>query len=172
MIAPGTLGYGLNANQTESGLFSTGLVRPENRRDILTRLGIMLDGAYREEVRPVEMYKFQQQYLTTPGAGGAALPGLYCYNFCLNTSPFNLQPSGAMNLSKYSKIELEFTTVTPIPDPTASFLVICDPEAGVQIGTNKSTYQMYDYTFNFLVVEERYNVLSFIGGNAALMNAR
>jgi len=172
IIHPGTLGYGLNANETESGLFSTGQVRPENRRDILTRLGILLDGAYREESRPMEMYKFQQQYLMSQGAGHATLPGLYTYNFCLNTSPFNLQPSGAMNMSKYSKIELEFTTVTPIADPNSSFLVICDPEAGVQIGVDKSTYQLYDYTFNLLVIEERYNVLSFIGGNAALMNAR
>lgn len=171
-VDPGTLGYGLNASGTESGLFSTGIVHPENRRDILTRLGIMLDGTYREEVRPMEMFKYQQQYLTSQGAGCAALPGLYCYNFCLNTSPFNLQPSGAMNLSKYSKIELEFTTITPPADPTASFLVICDPEAGVQIGVDKAPYQVYDYTFNLMVIEERYNVLSFIGGNAALMNAR
>jgi hypothetical protein len=77
-----------------------------------------------------------------------------------------------MNLSKYSKIELEFTTITPPADPTASFLVICDPEAGVQIGVDKAPYQVYDYTFNLMVIEERYNVLSFIGGNAALMNAR
>ena len=171
-VEPGTLGYGLNASGVESGLFGTGKARPENRKDILTRLGIMLDGAYREELRPMELYKYQQQYLMSRGAGHASLPGLYCYNFCLNTSPFQLQPSGAMNLSKYSKIELEFTTVTPTPDPTATFLVICDPETGVQIGVNKSPYQIYDYTFNFLVIEERYNVLSFIGGNAALMNAR
>ena len=171
-VAAGTLGYGLNASGTESGLFGTGEARAENRRDILTRLGILLDGTYREEVRPMEMFKYQQQYLISAGPGCATLPGLYCYNFCLNTSPFNLQPSGAMNLSKYSKIELEFTTLTPPPDPNASYVVICDPEAGVQIGVDKSTYQLYDYTFNLLVIEERYNVLSFIGGNAALMNAR
>ena len=171
-VEAATLGYGLNANGTESGIFSTGIARSENRRDILVRLGIMLDGAYREELRPVEMYKWQQQYLMTPGAGSAALPGMYCYNFCLSTTPFSLQPSGAMNLSKYSKIELEFTTVTPPADPNSTYLVICDPEAGVQLGTDKSAYQLYDYNFNLMVIEERYNVLTFVGGNAALMNAR
>jgi hypothetical protein len=171
-IAPNTLGYGLNASGVESGLFGTGAAHAENKRDILLRLGIMLDGTYREETRPMEMYKYQQQFKQSQGAGFATLPGLYCYNFCLNTSPFLLQPSGAMNLSKYSKIELEFTTVTPTPDPNANFLVICDPELGVQLGVDKAPYQLYDYTFNLLVIEERYNVLSFMGGNAALMNAR
>lgn len=171
-VAEGTLGYGLNPSGTETGYFSTGTLHTENQRDILVRLGIMLDGSYREESRSMEMYKYQQQYLTSPGAGGSSLQGMYSYNFSLNTSPFNLQPSGAMNLSKYSKIEFEFTTITPPPDPTASFLVICDAEAGVQIGIDKSPYQIYEYSFNLLVIEERYNVLSFIGGNAGLMNAR
>ena len=180
LVPAGRLGYGLNVNRdgsgnlygTESGLFTSGIQRPENQRDILLRLGILLDGTYREETRSVEMYKFQQQYLYSPGAGSVDLPGLYCYNFCLNTSPFQLQPSGAMNLSKYSKVELEFVTITPPADPGATFTVICDPEAGVQIGVDKSTYQLYEYTYNLLVVEERYNVLTFVGGNAALMNAR
>jgi len=171
-VDPGTLGYGLNADGTESGLFSTGQFQSENRSEILMRLGILLDGAYREELRAMEMYKYQQQYIITGGAGCATLPGLYCYNFCLDTSPLNMQPSGAMNLSKYSKIEFEFRTITPTASPTASFTVICDPEAGVQIGVDKSPFQLYEYNFNLIVIEERYNVLSFIGGNAALMNAR
>jgi hypothetical protein len=54
----------------------------------------------------------------------------------------------------------------------ANFVIICDPETGVPIATNKSTFQLYDYMFNFLVIEERYNVLTFTGGNAGLMSAR
>jgi hypothetical protein len=83
-----------------------------------------------------------------------------------------LQPSGAINLSKFSKIELEFTTITPPLDPTSSFLIICDPELNVQIGVNKSNYSIYQYGFNLYVLEERYNVLTFLGGNAGMMNAR
>ena len=83
-----------------------------------------------------------------------------------------MQPSGAVNLSKYSKIEIDFTTLEPTFDPNSSFRVVCDPETGGTIGTVKSTYQLYDYTYNLLVIEERFNVLKFLGGNAALMNAR
>jgi hypothetical protein len=76
-----------------------------------------------------------------------------------------------MNLSKYSKIELDFTTIQPLINPEASVFVICDPESGASLGTRK-TAQFYEYTYNLLVVEERYNVLTFVGGNASLMNAR
>jgi len=77
-----------------------------------------------------------------------------------------------MNLSKYSKVELDFTTIVPTQDPQSNFVVICDPETGTPIATNKSMFQLYDYMFNFLVIEERYNILTFTGGNAGLMSAR
>ena len=171
-VDAGTLGYGLNPSGYEKGLYSTGILHDENKRDILLRLGIMFDGIVREEERPAEMYLYEQQYRSSPGAGSAQLNGLYCYNFCLNTSPYNLQPSGAVNLSKYSKIELDFTTIVPTTDPMANFVIVCDPDTGQPIATNKSTFQLYDYMYNMLVIEERYNMLLFTGGNAGLMSAR
>ena len=107
-----------------------------------------------------------------PGYGSSNLSGLHCYNFCLNTSPFQLQPSGAINLSKYSKIEFEFTTITPPLDTDSEFFVICDIDNNQQIGVNKTMYKLYKYTYDLYVVEERYNVLTFLAGNAAMMNAR
>ena len=172
VIEPGQLGYGINPDGTETGLFGTGDFRYENQKDILLTLGIMFDGVMREEVRPANMFKYQQQYLHSNGFGATSLDGLYCYNFCLDTSPFQLQPSGVINLSNHSKIELEYTTFTPVLDSNASYIVICDPETGGQIGVNKPRFQLYQYTYNLLVIEERYNVLTFVGGNAAMMNAR
>jgi hypothetical protein len=171
-VAEGTLGYGLNPNGSETGLYSTGAAQPQNVKDIALTLGITMDGIVREEMRSVGIYKHQTQYLASPGFASSKLNGMLCYNFCLNTSPFVLQPSGAMNVSKYSKIELEYTTIAPVIDPNASFLQICDPELNTALGTVKTAAQMYDYTFNLLVIEERYNILTFMGGNAGLMNAR
>jgi hypothetical protein len=74
-------------------------------------------------------------------------------------------------LTKYSKIELEFVTITPMLNPLADYQVICDPIQG-QIGVNKAAVKMYMYYFDLLVIEERYNILKFVGGNAAMMNAR
>ena len=160
----------LDAN--EVALYETGPYATENQKDILQRLGILFDGSYREESKSGALYKYDYQYLSIPGQGQASLDGMYCYNFCLNTSPFVLQPSGAVNLTKFSVIELEFTTTTPPFNPELNVLTVCDPFLGQSIGTSKNLAKLYLYYYNMLVIEERYNVLSFVGGNAALMNAR
>ena len=118
------------------------------------------------------MYRYEQQYLTSQGGGFTSLDGMYTYNFCLKTDPFSVQPSGAINLSKYSKIEIEVNTITPTLNQSALYFPICDPLTGQSVGVTKSASSIYNYTFNVLVIEERYNILSFVGGNAALMNAR
>jgi len=153
-------------------LYMTGEYHPENQRHVLNTLGILIDGAIREEIRPYLVYSGEQQYLTIPGRGHLSLPGLYSYHFCLSTDPFNLQPSGAMNLSKYGKIEFEFTTNTPPINPEATYTVLCDPITGIPLETNKSVQQLYLYYYDLLVIEERYNILTFVGGNAGMMNAR
>ena len=160
----------MDANNRE--IYVTGPYATENQKDILQRLGILFDGTYREESKPGTLYKYDYQYLSIPGQGQVSLDGMYCYNFCLNTSPFVLQPSGAVNLSKFSSIELELTTITPPLNPELNVLTLCDPFLGQSIGTSKNVATLYMYYYNMLVIEERFNVLSFVGGNAALMNAR
>ena len=54
--------------------------------------------------------RFIEKYNRTTGG---AKDGLYCYNFCLNTSPFEYQPSGAVNAGRFKNIEFEFTTYLP-----------------------------------------------------------
>jgi hypothetical protein len=167
------IGYGLNpTTQLPTYYYGTGDYHPENQKSILVQFGITFDGTVREEVRSANIYMQDQQYLTSEGYGYTSLEGLYGYHFCLDTSPFQLQPSGAINLSKFSKIEFEFSTITPPIDPNSTFLVICDPDLNQQIGVNKSMYKLYEYGFNLYVLEERYNVLTFVSGNAAMMNAR
>jgi hypothetical protein len=83
----------------------------------------------------------------------------------------DLQPSGAINMSLYTTIELEIVTIVPPLDPLAQTLSICDPQTGNIIGINKPTWRIYDYNFNLVVFEERLNVVTFVGGNAGLMYA-
>ena len=132
-------------------------------------MGINMNGVYRENVLPSEVFDFIEQYARSNGSGKR---GLYCYNFCLNTSPFEYQPSGAMNLSRFKDINLEITTVTPITSlNNANFQVICDT-SGNPIGINKQNWRLYDYAFNMILFEERYNILSIIGGNCGMLYAR
>ena len=62
------------------------------------------------------------------------------YNFCLNTTPYDFQPSGAMNLSKFKNIELELTTYVPPFDISAQTFPI-SREADT-IGTNKKSWNI------------------------------
>ena len=163
-----TLGPGVNPTGLLSGLMITGDYTLENQKDILVALGILLDGQYRENIQPVGVFNYVEKYTRT---SGNAPTGLYCYNFCLNTSPYDLQPSGALNMNRFINIQMEFTTIVPPLDPLAQVLTVCDPETGDIIGINKSTWRIYDYNFNFYLFEERVNVVTFIGGNCGLMYA-
>jgi hypothetical protein len=165
---PPLLGPGLEPSGTLSGLYTTGVYNPQNIKEILVSLGILLDGQYRENMLPVGVYNFVEKYVRT---AGFAPSGLYCYNFCLDTDPFKNQPSGAMNMSRFTNIQLQFTTITPPADPYAQVLTICDPATGDIIGINKPTWRIYAYNYNLYVIEERFNMVSFVGGNASLLYA-
>jgi hypothetical protein len=165
---PATIGPGLNPGGHLTGLMITQDLNIQNIKNILVSLGILLDGQYRENIQPSGVYNYIEKYTRT---NGNAPSGIYCYNFCLNTSPLVLQPSGALNSNRFNLIEFEFNTILPTLDPNAQTLTICDPTTGNIIGINKPTWRIYDYNFNLVVLEERINVVTFVSGNAGLMYA-
>ena len=132
-------------------------------------MGIILNGEYRENLMVRGVYDYIEKYTRTKGF---AKDGIYCYNFCLNTSPFEYQPSGAINTSKFNNIELEINTYVPTIDQVNSnFDVICD-DNGEIIGMRKSNWRLYEYSYNLTLYEERYNVLSIVSGNCGMLYAR
>jgi hypothetical protein len=152
-----------------TGIYITGDYKAFNKKEILNTMGILLNGEYRENLLESGVYNYVEKYTRTDGS---APEGLYCYNFCLNTSPFEYQPSGAINMSKFKTIELEINTyVPPIDQVNSSFDIICDL-CGNPIGVRKSNWRLYEYNYNMTLFEERYNVLSFISGNAGMLYAR
>ena len=162
------IGPGVNTNGFLTGWMITGNANFENTKNILITMGILLDGIYRENIQPAGVYNYIEKYTRASGSG---INDVYLYNFCLNSSNLELQPSGAMNMSRFNNIELETVTITPPIDPNAQSLVICDPQSGNVIGINKPTWRIYDYNYNLVVYEERYNVVNFIGGNCGLLYA-
>jgi hypothetical protein len=166
--SPPFIGPGTNPDGTLTGLMITGIYNQQNLKNILISLGILLDGQYRENMLPAGVYNYIEKYTRTDGF---APDGLYCYNFCLDTSPYSLQPSGAMNMSRFTNVEFEFVTINPPVDPYAQVLTICNPETGEIIGVNKPTWRIYDYNYDLYVIEERVNMVIFVGGNAGLMYA-
>jgi len=167
-LVPVKIGPGVNPNGTLTGILINQTYNLQNERQILVALGILLDGFYRENIQPAGVYNYIEKYVRT---AGDAPEGLYCYNFCIHTNNADLQPSGAMNMSRYNQIQFEFTTIIPPLDPLAQSLTICDPESGTIIGINKPTWRIYDYNFDLHVFEERINMIHFIGGNVGLVYA-
>lgn len=163
------IGPYLHPNGTNTGLFISGNYSNDNHKEIMISMAVLLDGKYRENTLTSPVYDFIEKYTRTHGF---ATEGLYCYNFCLDTNPFSYQPSGALNLGKFKNIDLEFTTYVPqVTAAQSSFQVICDGNGGA-IGTTKSNWQLYEYNYNLVIFEERYNILSFIGGNCGMLYAR
>jgi hypothetical protein len=164
------IGPGINPKDKRlTGLHITGDFQSENERDILQALGISLNGKYRENLLDAGVYNYVEKYTRTRGS---AKPGIYCYNFCLNSDPFDLQPSGAINMSKFNQIELELATIYPPLDSAAEVKVICNPNTREIIGMNKPNVNIYLYSYDLHILEERYNVLTFVSGNCGLMYAR
>lgn len=152
----------------DTKIWLTGRYHEENQKDIMYKWSLILDGKYRENEFDAGVFNYIEKYVRT---SGNSPDGLYCYNFNLQTSPFDFQPSGAMNLSKFNNIEFEFKTYQPPLESNVQVLEICDGEGNI-IGINKPTWRIYDYNYDLTVLEERYNVLIFTSGTAALMYAR
>ncbi len=152
-----------------TGYYTSGIYSPANQKDILLSLGILLGGKYRENVMDAGIYQYVEPYRASLGV---SKNGLYSYNFSLNTDPYDFQPSGAINTSRFRDIQIEFTTYQPPLDPAAQFYTICDPDGGGIVGVNKSNWMIYNYNYDLTIHEERYNILTFIGGNCGLMYAR
>ena len=158
----------LNPDGSNTRVMITGDFNTDNRREILETVGILLNGEYREKTMVREIFDYVEKYTRTHGF---ATPGIYCYNFCLDTNPRMYQPSGAINMSKFTNVELEVSTYIPaVKENLGAFSTICDD--GQLIGFKKPTHQLYEYTYNLTIMEERYNILSFIGGTCGLMYAR
>ena len=150
-----------------SSLFVTPEFNNGNIKEIMTRMSILFDGKYRENEFESGVYKYIEKYKMSDGHSDN---GLYSYNFGLHTNPYDLQPSGAINLSKFNNIQLEFTTITPPLDPNASYKTICDINGAVIGTTNVDSIYLYDY--DLYMTEERYNMVRFISGQAGLIYAR
>jgi hypothetical protein len=167
-----TLGFGkgplLNPDESNTGIFISGVFNVENQKEILETMGILFNGEYRENVLTREVFDYVEKYTRTSGFTNK---GLYCYNFCLNTDPHEYQPSGAVNMSKFKSIELEVNTYVPQIDTiNSNYQVQCNVDGSVII--NAASWRLYEYNYNMKIFEERYNVLSFIGGYCGLLYAK
>jgi len=164
----GTVDPSQDPSGTLTSIRITPCYNPMNEKDIMTSWALLLDGKYRENQLDAGVLNYVEKYTRTSGNGP---DGQYCYNFCLHTNPFDFQPSGAINLSKFQNIEFELGMINPPLDASAQVATVCNASGDI-IGINKPVWRIYEYSYDLTVLEERYNVLNFTSGNAALMYAR
>ena len=138
----------------------------KNKKFILEQFAILLDGKYRENLLNGSIYNFVDYYTRSSGMGK---DGLYFYNFGLSTNPYTNQPNGAINLSKFNKIQFQVNLIQPPVSDQVLVTEICDSDTQLLLGLQKKNQHLYEYTYNLTIQEEKYNILSFINGNAALM---
>ena len=150
--------------------FSTsGIMSENNQKHIMNNAAIMVDGKYRENIMDKGIYNYIEKYTRTSGSGK---DGLYCYNYTLDTNSRNIQPTGAINFSKFNKIQLEVTTIQPPVSENNIFNTVCSTStdrSGELIGVVETHKDMFKYRFEVVFMEERYNIIKFIGGNVNMI---
>ena len=128
-------------------------------------MGILIDGKYRENIFEKGVYSYLERFRTK----GTYVDGLYCYNFSLNTNPFDTQPSGAINMNKFKNVEFELTTIEPLYNKEFEVETFCGP-GGITSISDKG--EMYLYKYDLVVYEEKYNIIDFKNGMASLRFSR
>ena len=137
-----------------------------NQKDILSEIGILMGGVYREKMLDSGVYNYIEKYMRSTGG---AKDGLYVYQFGLNSNKREYQPSGAMNVNRFAEVNLEYNTIEPPFNPMGALVeYICDASSN-PIGFRKNTGSLNSYNFDMRVFEERYNVLVIKSGRAGLM---
>jgi len=140
-----------------------------NLCEIMKNFGIICDGKYREQTFDSNVFSKLEKYNRSNGSSSKV--GLYYYNFALTTDPFKLQPNGAFNTNKFKIIEFEYNNYAnpPIDSSNVEFTTICDPATGAIIATLKDPTNIYKYTYNLYIIEEKYNILLFQNGFGGLL---
>jgi len=137
-----------------------------NQKEILSEIGILMGGVYREKVLDSGIFNYIEKYNRSTGG---AKDGLYMYQFGLNSNKKEYQPSGAMNVNRFAEVSMEYNTIEPPFNPMGALVeYICDASSN-PIGFRKNTGSLNSYNYDMKVFEERYNVLIIKSGRAGLM---
>lgn len=149
--------------------YNSGRYDALNTREIMEKWSIVLEGKYRESEFPRGVVDYIEKYTRT---SGGAQSGIYCYNFALQSDIQDGQPSGAINMSKFSTVELEISTIQPSLNANFQFTAIRSPITNEIVATQMPRAGIYDYQYDIVVMEERYNILTIQNGIAGLEFSR
>ena len=146
----------------------SGPLQVGNDKYIMKKWSLLCDGKLRENDLDAGVLNMVEKYARSSGGGDR---GVYFYNFGLTTDPADQQPTGAMNMTPYLNIEFEYKTITPPLDLSSVLLAVCANRSDGKldlVGYNNPRWRVYEYNYDLLIMEERYNLLTISGGLATL----
>ena len=157
------------ATLLDTELYDAGLFDAMNARDIMSTWALVLGGKYRENQLSRGVVDYIEKYVRTTSYAASSI---YCYNFALQNDTTECQPSGAINMSKFSTVEFEVTTIQPPLNGNFQFTTIRAPDTNEIVATQIPRSGIYDFQYNMIVMEERYNILNITNGTAGLEFSR
>jgi hypothetical protein len=89
--------------------YISGPIHPGNQKEIMTEWGLYCNALERETLFPEGINNYIEKYLVL---NGDLEDGIYTYNFNIEKIT-NYQPSGSMNMAKFTNVEFEFETINP-----------------------------------------------------------
>ncbi|ALH22994.1 major capsid protein 2 [Chrysochromulina ericina virus CeV-01B] len=89
--------------------YITGPIHPGNQKEIMTEWGLYCDELERETLFPDGINNYIEKYLVLDGD---LEDGIYNYSFNIEKTT-RQQPSGSMNMSKFTNVAFEFETIDP-----------------------------------------------------------
>lgn len=161
---PRTLVDGASVN---TGIYITGRATDANRKRILATNAVMLNGEFLETDLPASTWNQGLRYAASRNTRD---DGLFVYSFALNPSAEATdQFSGGRDTSRISRVQLRMSVVPPpLSSEGQSQGVICDGSGNVIGVISGKPNGQFQYTYNVVVYEERWNFIEFSGGFAGL----
>jgi hypothetical protein len=153
----------INTVQKNTGFFISGNKTTMNQKNILVSMGIQFDGIVREDQLDSGVYQYIEKYTRS---NGITNHGLFCYHFGLISNSMEYQPSGAINLSYFKRIELDIVTFRPEINTTITvpFHVRCDSIGNPVSISRKNCWELFEYHYNMVLFEEKYKIMSISNG--------
>ena len=148
--------------------YYSGGIEHENQERILDKFNIIMDGIERENDMDMGVVQYIEPYARSRFY---EKHGMYEYNFTTDTNTRKYQPCGGMNMDKFGEIMFKIETILPPRLEGGGAINICDDLENI-IGSNKRNPDLYEYTYEMEVYEERYNTLTIRSGNIGLLFAR
>lgn len=137
-------------------------------QEIIKNIRIVIDGNERENTLDRGVLRYIEPYSRSKSN---STNYVYHYNFTTKTDVREYQPYGAMNMDTFEDVIFYVDMIQPPIKEKTPAIEICD-ENGNIIGLDQRTQDIFVYTYDLDIFEERYNVISIKNGHIETFFAR